>query len=48
MKNIFLISLLFLSQIIDAQEKNSVSGVITSGGMVLADADIKIIGTNIY
>ena len=46
MKNIFLISLLFLSQIIDAQEKNSVSGVITSGGMVLADADIKIIGTN--
>jgi len=46
MKNIFLISVLFLSQIIDAQEKKAVSGIITSGGMVLADADIKIIGIN--
>lgn len=46
MKNIFLIVFLFLSQIIDAQEKKSISGIITSGGMVLADADIKIIGTN--
>ena len=46
MKNIFLIVFLFLSQIIDAQEKKSISGIITSDGMTLANADIKIIGTN--
>lgn len=47
MKNIFLIVCLFILQIIDAQEKKSISGIITSSdGKVLADADIKIIGTN--
>ncbi|RRJ94056.1 TonB-dependent receptor [Flavobacterium macacae] len=46
MKNIFLIICFLITQVIDAQEKKSISGVISSDGVVLANADIKIIGTN--
>ena len=46
MKNIYLILTIFIFQISLAQEKASVSGIITSEGKALADADIKIIGTN--
>lgn len=46
MKNIILLLSIIVFQIAEAQEKKSISGIITSGGMVLADADIKIIGTN--
>ncbi|MFC6097508.1 TonB-dependent receptor domain-containing protein [Flavobacterium qiangtangense] len=46
MKNIILFLSIIIFQIAEAQEKKSISGIITSGGMVLADADIKIIGTN--
>lgn len=46
MKNIFLIICFLITQVIDAQEKKSISGVVSSDGIVLANADIKIIGTN--
>lgn len=46
MKNIILLLSIIVFQVAEAQEKKSISGIITSGGMVLADADIKIIGTN--
>lgn len=46
MKNIILIVLIFSFQNFYAQEKGALSGKITSEGIAIADADIKIIGTN--
>lgn len=46
MKNIFLIVLIIISQVIFAQEKGSLSGRISSSGVSIMDADIKIIGTD--
>jgi outer membrane receptor for ferrienterochelin and colicins len=45
MKNIILILSLIAFQLCEAQEKKSVSGKISSAGLTLADADVKIIGT---
>ncbi|HEX8575445.1 MAG TPA: TonB-dependent receptor [Flavobacterium sp.] len=46
MKNIFLLLYLFSFQIGEAQEKKSISGKITADGTALANASIKIIGTD--
>ena len=45
MKNIILFLSIIAFQIAEAQEKKSIFGIITSGGIVLADADVRIIGT---
>ncbi|HEU4497446.1 MAG TPA: TonB-dependent receptor [Flavobacterium sp.] len=45
MKNIILLIILFLFQIADAQHINQISGKITSNGIALAHADVRIIGT---
>lgn len=45
MKNIILLLSIIAFQIAEAQEKKSISGIITSDGIVLADADVRIIGT---
>jgi len=45
MKNIILFLSIITFQIAEAQEKKSISGIITSDGIVLADADVRIIGT---
>ena len=45
MKNIILLLSIIAFQIAEAQEKKSISGIIASDGIVLADADVRIIGT---
>jgi len=45
MKNIILLFSLIAFQLCEAQEKKSISGKITSKERILADADIRIIGT---
>lgn len=45
MKNIILFLSIITFQIAEAQEKKSLSGIITSDGIVLANADVRIIGT---
>lgn len=47
MKNIALLFLIFSFQNFYAQEKGAISGKITSEGIAVTDADIKILGTNI-
>lgn len=47
MKNIILLFLIACIQNSIAQEKGSLSGKITSEGITIMDADIKIIGTNL-
>lgn len=46
MKNIILLLLIVSFQNSMAQEKGSISGVVTSDGIAVMDADIKIIGTH--